>query len=47
MIDRVIQQTTAQVLTPIYEKQFSGKGLDFGPKKKVHDEMKRWIEEAD
>ena len=46
VVDRVIQQAIAQVLTPIYEKQFSDNSFGFRPKRKAHDAMKRCIEET-
>lgn len=46
VVDRVIQQAIAQVLIPIYEKQFSDNSFGFRPKRKAHDAMKRCIEEA-
>lgn len=46
VVDRVIQQAIAQVLTPIYEKQFSDNSFGFRPKRKAHDAMKRSIDEA-
>ena len=46
VVDRVIQQAIAQVLTPIYEKQFSDNSFGFRPKRKAHDAMKKSIDEA-
>ncbi|WP_261301723.1 reverse transcriptase domain-containing protein [Paenibacillus andongensis] len=37
VVDRVIQQAIAQVLTPIYEKQFSENSFGFRPKRSQHD----------
>jgi len=37
VVDRVIQQAIAQVLTPIYEKQFSANSFGFRPKRSAHD----------
>lgn len=34
MVDRVIQQGSAQVLSPIFEKQISDNGSGFRPKKR-------------
>ncbi|TNJ66591.1 hypothetical protein FE784_09875 [Paenibacillus hemerocallicola] len=39
--DRVIQQAIAQVLTPIYEKQFSENSFGFRPKRSAHDDIRR------
>lgn len=41
VVDRVIQQAIAQVLTPIYEKQFSDNSFGFRPKRSAHDAIKR------
>lgn len=41
VVDRVIQQAIAQVLTPIYEKQFSENSFGFRPKRSAHDAMRR------
>ncbi|WP_425465536.1 hypothetical protein [Paenibacillus hemerocallicola] len=41
MADRVIQQAIAQVLTPIYEKQFSENSFGFRPKRSAHDDIRR------
>lgn len=41
VVDRVIQQAIAQILTPIYEKQFSDNSFGFRPKRSAHDAMKR------
>ena len=34
VVDRVIQQAIAQVLTPIFEKKFSDNSYGFRPKKR-------------
>lgn len=39
VVDRVIQQAIAQVLTPIYEKQFSDNSYGFRPKRSAHQAM--------
>lgn len=39
-VDRVIQQTIAQVLTPIYEPQFSNNSYGFRPGRSTHDALK-------
>ena len=38
--DRVIQQAISQVLTPIYERQFSNNSYGFRPKRSQHDALK-------
>jgi len=37
VVDRVIQQATAQVLTPIYERKFSDSSYGFRPGRSAHD----------
>lgn len=39
-VDRVIQQAIAQVLTPIYEPQFSNSSYGFRPGRSTHDALK-------
>lgn len=39
-VDRVIQQAIAQVLTPIYEPQFSDNSYGFRPKRSTHDAIR-------
>jgi group II intron reverse transcriptase/maturase len=41
VVDRVIQQAIAQMLTPIYEKQFSENSFGFRPKRSAHDAISR------
>lgn len=41
VVDRVIQQAIAQVLTPIYEKQFSENSFGFRPKRSAHHAMRK------
>ncbi len=41
VVDRVIQQAIVQVLTPIYEEQFSDNSFGFRPKRSAHDAIKR------
>lgn len=41
VVDRLIQQAISQVLTPIYEKQFSDNSYGFRPKRGAHDALKR------
>ena len=39
--DRLIQQAICQVLSPIFEKQFSDNSFGFRPKRSAHDALKR------
>jgi len=39
--DRLIQQAICQVLSPIFEKQFSNNSFGFRPKRSAHDALKR------
>ena len=41
VVDRVIQQAIAQILTPIYEKQFSDNSYGFRPKRSAQDAIKK------
>jgi RNA-directed DNA polymerase len=41
VVDRVIQQAIAQVLTPIFEKQFSDNSYGFRPKRSAHRAIKK------
>ncbi|WP_274381481.1 reverse transcriptase domain-containing protein, partial [Paenibacillus mesophilus] len=41
VIDRLIQQAIAQVLTPIYEEQFSENSYGFRPKRSAHSAIRR------
>jgi group II intron reverse transcriptase/maturase len=41
VVDRVIQQATAQVLSPIYEKQFSKNSYGFRPKRNAHQALNK------
>lgn len=41
VVDRMIQQAISQVLTPIYEKQFSDDSFGFRPGKSAHDALRR------
>lgn len=41
VVDRVIQQAISQVLTPIYEKQFSENSFGFRPKRSQHDAIRK------
>jgi group II intron reverse transcriptase/maturase len=40
VVDRVIQQSIAQVLSQIYEKQFSGKSYGFRPRRSAHQALR-------
>lgn len=42
VVDRVFQQAITQVLTPIYEKQFSENSYGFRPKRGAHDALKQY-----
>lgn len=41
VVDRVIQQAIAQILRPIYEKQFSDNSYGFRPKRSGHNAIRR------
>ena len=41
VVDRMIQQAIAQILTPIYEPQFSESSFGFRPKRGAHDALKQ------
>lgn len=41
VVDRLIQQAICQVLSAIYEKQFSDNSFGFRPKRSAHDALKR------
>ena len=41
VVDRVVQQAIAQVLTPIYEEQFSENSYGFRPKRSQHDAIRK------
>lgn len=41
VVDRVVQQAIAQVLSPIFEKQFSDNSFGFRPKRSAHDAIRR------
>ena len=41
VVDRLIQQAISQILTPIYEEQFSDNSYGFRPKKSAHDALKK------
>ena len=46
VVDRVIQQAITQVLSPIFEKQFSNNSFGFRPKRNAHGAIKKCIENA-
>ncbi len=41
VVDRLIQQAISQVLTPIYEEQFSDNSYGLRPKRSAHDALKK------
>lgn len=41
VVDRVIQQAISQVLTPVYEKQFSENSFGFRPKRSAHGAIRK------
>jgi RNA-directed DNA polymerase len=41
VVDRVIQQAIAQILSPIYEKQFSSNSYGFRPGRNAHQALNR------
>lgn len=41
VVDRVIQQSITQVLSPIFEEQFSDNSFGFRPKRSAHDALKK------
>ena len=47
VLDRVIQQAIAQVLTPIYEKKFSEFSYGFRPNRNAHQAVKKCKEYID
>ena len=47
VVDRVYQQAITQVLTPIFEKQFSKSSYGFRPKRSQHDALKQCRKNAD
>ena len=46
VVDRVYQQAIAQVLSPIFEKQFSKNSFGFRPKRGAHNALKQCQENA-
>ncbi|QSO47894.1 group II intron reverse transcriptase/maturase [Alicyclobacillus mengziensis] len=41
VVDRVIQQAISQILTPVYEKQFSENSFGFRPRRSAHDAIRK------
>jgi group II intron reverse transcriptase/maturase len=41
VVDRLIQQAITQILTPIYEEQFSDNSYGFRPKRSAHDALRK------
>lgn len=41
VVDRLVQQAICQVLSPIFEEQFSDNSFGFRPKRSAHDALKR------
>ena len=41
VVDRMVQQAINQVLTPIYEKQFSRNSFGFRPRRGCHDALRK------
>ena len=41
VVDRVIQQAIQQVLSPIYERQFSDNSYGFRPKRSAHQALQQ------
>jgi retron-type reverse transcriptase len=47
VVDRVMQQAIAQVLSPIFENQFSDNSFGFRPKRSAHDAIQRCQKNVD
>ncbi len=47
VVDRLVQQSIDQVLTPIYERQFSKTSYGFRPKRSCHDALRKAQEIVD
>jgi RNA-directed DNA polymerase len=47
VVDRVVQQAIAQVLTPIFEKQFSDNSFGFRPRRSAHDAIRKCQDNID
>ena len=46
-VDRVVQQSIAQVLMPIYEEQFEEESYGFRPRRSAHDALKQCRQNVD
>ena len=46
VLDRVIQQSISQVLTPLYEPHFSDHSHGFRPKRSAHDAIDEMLRES-
>jgi group II intron reverse transcriptase/maturase len=44
VIDRTIQQAICQVMSPIYERQFSDRSYGFRPRRGAHDALKQCVQ---
>ena len=47
VVDRVVQQSIAQVLTSMYEKQFSDNSYGFRPRRSAHDAIRKCQQDID
>ncbi|PNR98021.1 group II intron reverse transcriptase/maturase [Petrotoga olearia] len=47
VVDRVVQQAITQVLSPIFERQFSDSSFGFRPKRSAHDAIRRCQKHVD
>ena len=47
VVDRVVQQAIAQVLTPIFEEQFSDNSYGFRPGRSAHDAIRKCLKYMD
>lgn len=47
VVDRMVQQAIAQVLSPIFEEQFSGSSFGFRPGRSAHDAIRKCQQCAD
>lgn len=47
VVDRVVQQAIIQVLSPIFEEQFSDNSFGFRPKRSAHDAIRRCQKNVD
>ncbi len=46
VVDRVVQQAMAQILSPIFEEQFSDNSFGFRPKRSAHDAIQKCQQNA-